>query len=112
MNILWVNVGGLWPLTTGGRLRSFQLISELSQRHRVTVVTTRAPGDDPGGLSEHLPRCQRVLIFPCNVPKQGTLRFATALIRSWFSRLSVDLWKWRIPGLQDEVHRLMSAQEI
>ena len=36
MRILWVKMGGLWPANTGGRVRSLQIISELSRRHRVT----------------------------------------------------------------------------
>ena len=40
MHILWVKMGGLWPSTTGGRVRSLQIISELARRHQVTVVTT------------------------------------------------------------------------
>jgi glycosyltransferase involved in cell wall biosynthesis len=111
MKILWVNVGGLWPLTTGGRLRSFNIISELSQRHRVTVLTTQGQGDDSKALSRNLPQCE-IMSFPCDVPKQGTVRFAAALLRSWLSRLSVDLWKWRIPALRDKVNLLMSAQAV
>ncbi len=57
MNLLWVKVGGLWPVTTGGRLRSFHILSELSRRHRVTLLTTHGPGDDPDGLAAALPSC-------------------------------------------------------
>ena len=46
MRILWVKVGGLWPLTNGGRIRSFHTISELSRHHAVTVITTHGPDDD------------------------------------------------------------------
>ncbi|HXC61971.1 MAG TPA: hypothetical protein VNV63_04805, partial [Nitrospiria bacterium] len=112
MRILWVKVGGLWPLNTGGRIRSFHLLSELSCRHEVTLLTTHGPGDDLKGLADQLPHCKRIVSFPCNVPKQGTVRFAAALIRSWFSKLSVDLWKWRIPAVRDEVSRLMSSQAV
>jgi hypothetical protein len=41
MHVLWVKMGGLWPLNTGGRQRSFHMLSELARRHR------RA-GDDHG----------------------------------------------------------------
>ncbi len=50
MRILWVKVGGLWSLNTGGRLRSFHIISELSRRHRVTLLATHGPGDIQEGL--------------------------------------------------------------
>ena len=32
MRILWVKIGGLWPLNMGGRLRSFHAIAELAKR--------------------------------------------------------------------------------
>ena len=51
MRILWVKMGGLWPSNTGGRVRSLQIISELSRRHRVSVVTTHGSGDYPEGLA-------------------------------------------------------------
>ena len=36
MRILWVKVGGLWPLNAGGRLRSFHIIAELSRLRRMS----------------------------------------------------------------------------
>jgi hypothetical protein len=91
MRILWVKMNGLWPANTGGRVRSLQIISALSQRHRVTLVTTHGSGDDPGGLSRHLPGCYRMHSIPFSVPKKGDSRFPMTVARSWFSR-SVDLW--------------------
>src|SRR5207244_602046 len=70
MRILWVKVGGLWPLNVGGRLRSFHIIAELSRRHHVSVLTTHAPGDDPRELRAELPRCEGVASFPYTAPKR------------------------------------------
>ena len=55
MRILWVKPGGLWPLDTGGRLRSFHLVAELSRRHRMTLLTTHGRADDPQGLAAAQP---------------------------------------------------------
>jgi glycosyltransferase involved in cell wall biosynthesis len=112
MNIVWVKVGGLWPLNIGGRLRSYHLVSELSRRHRVTVLTTHAPGEDPDALAKELPRCERVLSFAHTAPKAGSLRFAGALARSWMSPLPVDLWKWRVPALRAEVERILAGGDV
>ena len=60
LRILWVKVGGLWPPTTGGRLRTLHMIAELSQRHRVSLLTTRLPADDPASLRARLPACERI----------------------------------------------------
>src|SRR5439155_7246449 len=112
MRILWVKVGGLWPLNTGGRLRSLNIVSELSRRHRVTVLTTHGPGDDPEGLADALPECERVVSLPHRPPKRGSARFPLAVARSWLSALPVDLWKTRVPALRDEVDRLIAAGEV
>jgi sugar transferase (PEP-CTERM/EpsH1 system associated) len=112
MRILWVKPGGLWPLDTGGRLRSFHTVSELARRHQVVLLTTHGPHEDPHELAARLSHCARVASFPHQPPKQDSLRLAGALMRSWFSELPVDEWKWRVPRLRAEVSRLMERGEV
>ncbi len=107
MNLLWVKVGGLWPVDTGGRLRSFHLLSELSRRHRVTLLTTHGPGDDPDGLAGALPSCE-VASIAWTPPKRGSARFGLALARSWLSTLPVDLYRSRVPALRRAVERRLA----
>src|SRR5437867_5344378 len=109
MRILWVKMGGLWPLHTGGRKRSFHIIAELARRHRVTLQTTHGPGDDPEGLAARLRDCERVESVPYALPKRGSARFAWALLRSWLSPLPVDIWKCRVPALAKEVSGRIAA---
>jgi sugar transferase (PEP-CTERM/EpsH1 system associated) len=112
MRILWVKPGGLWPLDTGGRLRSFHTISELSRRHRVTVLTTHGPDEEADALAARLALCERVCSFAHRPAKQGSLRLGAALAASWLSELPVDLWKWRVPRLRAEAARLMQGGEV
>ena len=112
MRILWVKMGGMWPPNSGGRTRSLQIISELSRRHAVTIVTTHSEGDDPAGLVDRLPRCERILSFEYAVPKRGSTRFPLSLARSWLSRDPVDLWKWRVPAVRDAVRALIGNGDI
>jgi glycosyltransferase involved in cell wall biosynthesis len=112
MRILWVKVGGLWPLHTGGRLRSFHILSELARQHRVTVLTTHGPDDRPDDLVGQLPQCERVTSFPYVAPKQSSPGFARAVVSSWLSPLPVDLWKWRVPDLRAAIDRMVSAGEV
>lgn len=112
MRILWVKMGGLWPPTSGGRTRSLQIISELSRRHEVTVVTTHGGGDDPEGLVERLRGCERVISFPYRVPKRGSAAFPIAVARSWLSPDPVDLWKWRVPALRECASGLVDAGRV
>jgi polysaccharide biosynthesis protein PslH len=112
MRILWVKIGGLWPLNMGGRLRSFHTIAELAKRHRVTVLTTHGRADDPDGLQDHLKGCERVVSVPYEIPKVGTGRFAAALARSWLSPYPVDLWKCRVPALQTLVRQVLAGMDV
>jgi glycosyltransferase involved in cell wall biosynthesis len=112
MQILWVKMGGLWPSTTGGRVRSLQIISELARRHQVTVVTTHGAGDDPDGLERQLSHCHEVVSFPYSVPKLGSPAFPAAVARSWMSKYPVDLWKWREPQVRNKVRSLMDSGAI
>lgn len=109
MRILWVKVGGLWPLTTGGRLRSFHLLSELARRHEVQVVTTHAHEEEADGVREALGDRATVHSVPYRLPRHGTARFAAALARSWLSPLPVDVWKCRVDAVRAHVSRALAA---
>lgn len=112
MHILWAKMGGLWPATTGGRVRSLQIISELARRHTVTVITTHGAGDDPDGLERRLPEGTRLVSFPYQVPKRGDVTFPIAVARSWLSRYPVDLWKWQVPEVREHVRALVESGTV
>ena len=85
MRILWVKMGGLWPLNTGGRQRSYHVLRELSRRHQVVLVTTEGPADDPSGLAAALDRCERIVSVPCVVQKSNSAGFALTLVVYFFA---------------------------
>ena len=39
MKILWVKAGKLWPVDTGGKIRSFNILRHLARRHEVTLLS-------------------------------------------------------------------------
>jgi len=108
MQILWVKMGGLWPATTGGRVRSLQIVSELARRHTVDLITTHGPDDDPDALADRLSHCREVTSLPYDVPKRGAAGFPVAVARSWLSCYPVDLWKWQMPAVRDRVRARMA----
>ena len=109
LRILWVKVGGLWPLNSGGRLRSFHIISELSRHHQVTVLTTHEPEEDGEELARHLPRCTLVTSVPHALAKRGGIGFLWALTRSWLTPLPVSVHKCRSAALAAEVVRVSAG---
>src|SRR5437868_1819431 len=103
MRILWVKMGGLWPLNTGGRQRSFHIVRELARRHDVTLLTSDGDGDEPQHLAAQLPATARTESIPYEAPKPGSAAFAASLCRSWLTPDPVGLTKWRVPALASRV---------
>jgi glycosyltransferase involved in cell wall biosynthesis len=104
-------MGGRWPSTAGGRIRSLETLSCLSRRHDVTVLTTHGPNDDPEGLVRRLPHCRRIISVPFVAPRLGSVSFALALAGSWLSPLPLELWKWRVQAVRDHVRRIVDEGE-
>ncbi|MEX0739691.1 MAG: glycosyltransferase family 4 protein [Pseudohongiella sp.] len=109
LHILWVKMGGLWPITSGGRLRSFHIIDELSRHHNVTVLTTSDSESENTALSSHLPDCQRVKSFLFKPPKKDSRKFIGSLAASWLTPLPVDLYKYQCPALRREVESELNS---
>jgi len=87
-------------------------VSALSRRHRVTLVTTHGSGDDPEGLALALPDCYRIHSIPFAVSKRGDKRFPLTVARSWLAADPVDLWKWRVKQVQDDVEKLLAENTM
>ena len=94
MRILWVKLGGLWPLNTGGRLRSFHIIAELTRRHRVTLVTTHGPRDDPAGLAAQLVSCEQVISYSPTRFGMNHTGMSMPGIASCVTRIAMILKEW------------------
>jgi hypothetical protein len=43
MPVPWIKMAGLWPLDSGGRQRTFQIVSALARAHDIRVLTTHDP---------------------------------------------------------------------
>lgn len=108
MRILWLKMGGLWPATAGGRIRSLETVSCLSRRHEVTVLTTHGPDDDPDGLRRRLASCREIVSIPFAAPRVGSRKFVAAMAGSWLSGLPVDLWKWRHDEVRDRARTILT----
>jgi sugar transferase (PEP-CTERM/EpsH1 system associated) len=102
LKIVWVKVGGLWPVDRGGRRRSFEILKQLVAHHHVTVLTTHASDEEAAGLRRALAPAE-VVSVPARLAKRGSAGFVAALARSWMSELPVDLWRCRIPALAGEI---------
>jgi len=102
MNILIISPFYPWPLTSGGKIRVFNLIKYLSRQHQVTLAClTEAPVADAGPLPA---LCREVV----------TVERPSAMIRDLAAFLSGSLpfnaQKYRSAGFRSALQRLLARQ--
>src|SRR5215813_442408 len=68
MKILWIKAGGLLPLDSGGKIRSYHILRELARNHRVTYFGFQA--DQENAAQSELEKIfDRVISVPLHLPK-------------------------------------------
>jgi glycosyltransferase involved in cell wall biosynthesis len=102
VRIAWVKINGLWPLTTGGRLRTFNILAELAQRHEIRVFTTHGADDDHDTLRKRLGRCS-VVSVALKPPRRGTAAYLGTAARAAACRDPFGVSRWRSPALREAV---------
>jgi polysaccharide biosynthesis protein PslH len=72
MKLLWVKAGGLLPPDMGGKIRSYQILKQLAQRHAITLFTyyPAHPHDLHAGGAELF---QKIIAVPLPLPSYRTL---------------------------------------
>jgi polysaccharide biosynthesis protein PslH len=63
MKILWVKGGKLWPVDTGGKIRSFNILRHLARHHEVTLLSYYGGTRDlayEAAIIERLPKTQTI----------------------------------------------------
>ncbi len=81
MRILWLKSDLLFPLDTGGKLRTWHLMRHLAERHAITYLgfaEPGAPGDRPSNAVEEMRAvAARVETVPLTNPAKGSMRSAS-----------------------------------
>jgi len=63
MKILWVKAGKLWPVDTGGKIRSFNILRHLARKHEVTTLSYYGGARDTeyeAAIARELPGAQTI----------------------------------------------------
>ena len=93
MKILWIKAGGIVPLDSGGKIRSYHIVRELSRRHEVTLFTFYT-GASEGLHSEVCDVLKKVICVPLNLPSSRSIRGVGHYIAHFFSPLPYSMAKY------------------
>ncbi len=104
MKILWVKPGGLVPLDSGGKIRSYHLLRGLAQSHSVTFLSFYAA---------HANDCHRdlekafhkVVLFPLQLPEATSLRNGRSYLRALWTSQPFSTARFCVPEVIHGVRR-------
>ncbi len=109
MKIIWVKAGGLVPLDSGGKIRSFHIARELAKRHEVTLFTfyVKEANDEHPALSAVF---HQVVTHPLNVRTGRGFGEALSYLSTFFSPLPFSLAKYCRPEVARHLREVLAAE--
>jgi sugar transferase (PEP-CTERM/EpsH1 system associated) len=109
MKILWVKAGGLVPLNTGGKIRSYHILRELARKHHITLYTYYGehPNDEHHDLT-HL--FARVVRRPLRIAAPRSCSDCVDYALYFFSSYPHIMRRYYRPEISQEVRRLAQSE--
>ena len=104
MKILWVKAGKLWPVDTGGKIRSFNILRHLARNHEVALLSYYGGDRDAeyeAAIAKQLPGAHTIY----TAAPEGTLAQSIDYIFRLPSSAPYAVKKFTHPKVQDEVAR-------
>lgn len=111
MRILWVKSGGLVPPDTGGKIRSYQILRELAQRHELTVALLYA-AEENDCHAELESQFTRLICWPVKPQDRGSLAGRAAYARNFFSAWPHSVVRFCRPQMLRDLRRLISEEKF
>jgi sugar transferase (PEP-CTERM/EpsH1 system associated) len=110
MRILWLKSDLLLPLDKGGKLRTWHLMRHLAQRHEITYLAFKEPGQpaaDVDGMREVAARVETVTRAE---PAKGTFRFYADAAMHLVDPLPYAVGKYRSREFRRRLNALLQTQ--
>jgi polysaccharide biosynthesis protein PslH len=110
MKIAWVKAGGLVPLDSGGKLRSFHIAKELAKLHEVTLFTFYAEEEN----DEHptlVSLFHKVVTHPMKIRSGRGIGEALRYLATYFSPLPYVLAKYYHPEVARRLRSVLAADK-
>jgi polysaccharide biosynthesis protein PslH len=104
MKILWVKAGKLWPVDTGGKIRSFNILRHLARNHAVTLLSYYGGEHDPDyetAIAHQLPGAHTIY----TAAPEGAVAQSLDYILRLPSAAPYAVKKFTHPKVRDEVTR-------
>ncbi|MBM4084318.1 MAG: glycosyltransferase [Planctomycetes bacterium] len=112
MNVLFVSARFPYPLDTGAKIRTFNLLRWVSQRHKTTLLTFSESPED----KQHLPllqeHCHEVVLVPKRPHGRAGVNGKLGLVTNLFSSLPYTISRYSSAAMSEEIARVVRRNSI
>jgi sugar transferase (PEP-CTERM/EpsH1 system associated) len=110
MNILWVKAGGLVPLDSGGKIRSYHIATELAKVHKVTLFTyyVEHPHDQHHTLNSVF---DKVVTHPLKVSTGRGFNEVLSYLSAFFKPLPYSITKYSHPEVAQHLREVLAERK-
>ncbi|MEP7343775.1 MAG: glycosyltransferase [Gemmatimonadaceae bacterium] len=112
MHILWLKTELLHPVDKGGRIRTYQTLRALKERHRVTYLTLDDGSAAPDALARATDYCHEVLTVPFTQPEKRSVEFFADLATNLLSPLPYAVAKYRSKPMRDAIQEAVHTRGV
>ena len=112
MHILWLKTELLHPVDKGGKIRTYNMLKQLKQAHRITYLTL---DDGLAGEAERASAfeyCNELVCVPHQPREKFTAGFYSELLFNLVSPLPYAIKKYESAGMRAEVARRATAGDV
>jgi sugar transferase (PEP-CTERM/EpsH1 system associated) len=103
MHILWLKTELLHPVDKGGRIRTYQTLRALKERHRVTYLTLDDGSAAPDAIARATEYCHDLITVPFSQPAKRSAAFFLDLAANLLSPLPYAVAKYRSTAMGDAI---------
>lgn len=103
MHLLWVKTELLHPTDKGGRIRTYNMLRALRQKHRITYLTLDTGAGGTEAIDRASEYCDEVIRIPFSEAKRGSPRFWLELLGNVWSPLPYAVAKYRSTAMRQAV---------
>ena len=109
MRMLWLKSDLLLPLDKGGKLRTWHLLRHLAQRHEITYLAFKEPGQPAAEVDGMREVAAHVETVDRAEPAKGTWRFYSDAARHLLDPVPYAVGKYRSRELQRRLRGLLDS---
>ena len=111
MHVLWIKTDLLFPLNSGGRIRTFEMLRAIRRRHDVTYVALDDGTTSPEALEHAREYATQVDLVPHRRPAKGSPAFFGALLANLASPNPYVIDRYRSPAMAERI-RYWCTQDV